>query len=46
MARPSDFDKLWAEYVRQLHENGIDKYEAYMREQLNKRVEDWSRWKK
>jgi putative aldouronate transport system substrate-binding protein len=46
MADPSDFERLWAEYVRQLTANSISKYEAYMREQLNKRIEEWSKWKK
>jgi putative aldouronate transport system substrate-binding protein len=45
MAAPSDFERLWSEYVLQLNTNGIGKYEAYMREQLNQRIEDWSRWK-
>ena len=38
MAEPADFDSLWAEYVQQMDENGIDKYQAYMQEQLDKRI--------
>lgn len=43
LARPADFDRLWAEYVAEMNANGIAKYEAYMQEQLNLRIKAWSR---
>lgn len=43
MANPADFEKIWAEYAGQLEANGIDKYEAYMQGQLNRRIETWSK---
>jgi putative aldouronate transport system substrate-binding protein len=42
LAAPADFEKVWAEYVAQMQANGIDKYEAYMQEQVTKRIADWS----
>jgi putative aldouronate transport system substrate-binding protein len=38
IAAPSEFESLWAEYVQQMDENGIDIYQAYMQEQLDKRI--------
>ncbi|MBN2509170.1 MAG: extracellular solute-binding protein [Spirochaetales bacterium] len=38
LANPGDFDKLWTEYVDQMNKNGIATYEAYMQEQLDKRI--------
>jgi putative aldouronate transport system substrate-binding protein len=38
MAPPAQFESLWAEYVQQMDENGIDVYQAYMQEQLDKRI--------
>jgi putative aldouronate transport system substrate-binding protein len=43
MAAPADFEKLWTEYTAQLKADGIDYYEAYMRDQLNKRIAAWSK---
>lgn len=42
LAAPADFDKVWAEYVAEMKANGIDKYEAYMTEQVKARVAAWS----
>jgi hypothetical protein len=41
LANPAGFENLWAEYVGQMNENGITKYEAYMQDQLNKRIAAW-----
>jgi putative aldouronate transport system substrate-binding protein len=43
LASPSDFERLWTEYVDEMNKNGIAKYEAYMQEQLNRRIEEWSK---
>jgi putative aldouronate transport system substrate-binding protein len=42
MTRPALFDDLWNEYVEELKKTGIEKYEAHMQEQVNKRIEKWS----
>jgi putative aldouronate transport system substrate-binding protein len=42
LANPLDFEGLWAEYVDEMNKNGIAKYETYMQEQLNRRIEEWS----
>jgi len=38
LADPADFDSLWQEYVDQMNDDGIAVYEAYMQEQLDKRI--------
>ncbi|GHT97244.1 ABC transporter substrate-binding protein [Spirochaetia bacterium] len=43
LARPADFERLWTEYVAQMNSDGIAKYEAYMQDQLNQRIKEWSR---
>jgi putative aldouronate transport system substrate-binding protein len=43
LARPADFERLWAEYVAEMNSNGIAKYEAYMQDQLNQRIKEWSK---
>jgi putative aldouronate transport system substrate-binding protein len=43
LAKPADFEAVWKEYVDQMNANGIDKYEAYMQEQVDKRIADWSK---
>jgi putative aldouronate transport system substrate-binding protein len=43
LAAPANFERLWAEYVQEMNSNGIAKYEAYMQDQLNKRIAAWSR---
>jgi len=42
MARPDQFEALWQEYVDELAKTGLDKYEAYMQQEINKRIERWS----
>ena len=42
-ARPAQFDRLWEEYVDALGKTGLEKYEAFMQnEVVNKRIERWS----
>lgn len=43
LAAPKDFEKLWTEYVNEMTANGIDKYEAYMTEQVKARVAGWTK---
>lgn len=38
LAKPADFETLWAEYVAQMEKDGIATYEAYMQDQLDKRI--------
>jgi putative aldouronate transport system substrate-binding protein len=45
LAAPADFEKIWAEYVAELKADGIDKYEAYMQDQVNKRVAAYTKKK-
>jgi putative aldouronate transport system substrate-binding protein len=42
MGRPAQFESLWNEYVGELAKTGLDKYEAYMQQEVRKRVERWS----
>ncbi|MDR1443660.1 MAG: extracellular solute-binding protein [Treponema sp.] len=39
---PAQFESLWTEYVNQMRADGIGQYEAYMQEQLDQRIKDWS----
>ncbi|MDR1902222.1 MAG: hypothetical protein LBQ88_08100 [Treponema sp.] len=39
---PAQFESLWTEYVNQMKADGIAQYEAYMQEQLNLRIKNWS----
>jgi putative aldouronate transport system substrate-binding protein len=41
LANPADFEKLWTEYVAEMNTTGLNKYEAYMQDQLNKRIKAW-----
>ncbi|GHU68697.1 ABC transporter substrate-binding protein [Spirochaetia bacterium] len=43
MAAPNDFERVWAEYVKQMNDDGMAKFEAYMQEQLNLRIKAWSK---
>jgi putative aldouronate transport system substrate-binding protein len=38
LADPADFESIWAEFVQEMEDNGIAKYEAYMQEELDKRI--------
>lgn len=42
LSAPADFDKVWAEYVAQMEADGIATYEAYMQDQVTKRIEAWT----
>jgi putative aldouronate transport system substrate-binding protein len=42
LAAPGDFEQLWAEYVAQMQRDGIGTYEAYMQEQLDLRIKQWT----
>ena len=42
LATPSSFDKVWNEYTNQMKMDGIEKYEAYMEDQVAQRVKAWS----
>jgi putative aldouronate transport system substrate-binding protein len=41
LAPPADFERLWAAYVAEMRDNGIDRYEAFMQDQLNLRLKNW-----
>jgi putative aldouronate transport system substrate-binding protein len=42
MARPDQFEAFWNEYVDELKKTGLDKYEAFMQKEINKRIAKWS----
>jgi len=42
LGRPEMFEDLWKEYVEELGNTGLDKYEAFMQQEINKRIEKWS----
>jgi len=42
LGRPELFEDLWKEYVEELGKTGLDKYEAFMQEEINKRIKRWS----
>jgi putative aldouronate transport system substrate-binding protein len=42
LSRPDQFESLWQEYVDELGKTGLDKYEAYVQQEINKRVTRWS----
>jgi len=41
LAPTAQFETLWAAYVKEMTDNGLATYEAYMQEQLDRRVKDW-----
>jgi len=41
LAPANQFESLWTAYVNEMNSNGLATYEAYMQDQLNKRVKDW-----
>jgi len=41
LAQPSQFDKLWDDYVKASNDAGIATYEKYMQDTLNQRLKDW-----
>ena len=42
LGRPEQFERLWDEYIDELGKAGLEKYEAFMQEGVNKRIERWS----
>jgi len=42
LAPPAQFEALWKEYVDALGKTGLKKYEAFMQEGINKRIEEWT----
>ncbi len=41
LAKPGDFDKVWTEYVRELHKVDIKAYEDRINEQIQWRIKNW-----
>jgi putative aldouronate transport system substrate-binding protein len=41
LARPNQFDRLWDEYIEELGKTGLEKYEAFFQDAVNKRIEKW-----
>ncbi len=41
LAPPADFEKLWGDYVAEMNSNQLNVYEAYMQEQLDRRLKEW-----
>ncbi|MDR2953342.1 MAG: hypothetical protein LBU82_08890 [Treponema sp.] len=41
LAPPADFEKLWTAYVKEMNDNKLADYEAYMQDQLNQRLKAW-----
>jgi len=42
LGKPAQFDRLWQEYVDELGKVGLDKYEAFLQGEINKRIEKWT----
>jgi putative aldouronate transport system substrate-binding protein len=43
LAPPANFERMWTEYVNEMtRTNNIAAYEAYMQEQLDQRIKQWS----
>ena len=42
LGRPAQFERLWQEYIAELGRIGLDKYESFMQQEVNKRIEKWS----
>jgi len=42
LGRPDQFEALWQEYVGELAKTGLDKYEAFMQQEvIDKRIRKW-----
>ncbi|MDR2900441.1 MAG: hypothetical protein LBV20_02825 [Treponema sp.] len=41
LASPAEFEGLWASYVDEMNANELSVYEAYMQEQLDRRLKEW-----
>ena len=42
LGRPAQFERLWDEYITELGKIGLEKYEAFMQQEIDKRIEKWS----
>ncbi|MDR2576119.1 MAG: hypothetical protein LBC52_06715 [Treponema sp.] len=42
LAPTDQFEGLWTDYTAELKKTGLEKYEAYMQQEINKRIEKWS----
>ena len=42
LARPDQFEELWQGYIDDLNKTGLEKYEAFMQNEINKRIDMWS----
>jgi putative aldouronate transport system substrate-binding protein len=43
LGRPAQFEELWQEYIDELRKTGLEKYEAFMQEEVvNKRIRNWT----
>jgi len=42
LAPAAQFEALWQEYIGELGRTGLDKYEAYMQSEINKRIQLWT----
>lgn len=42
LARPAQFETLWNEYVGELNKVGLEEYEKFMKQEIQKRVTKWS----
>jgi putative aldouronate transport system substrate-binding protein len=42
LGRQELFEELWNEYVDELGKTGMEKYEAFMQQEVNKRIKKWS----
>jgi putative aldouronate transport system substrate-binding protein len=41
LSPPERFEELWANYVKEMRDNGLFIYEKYMQDELNKRLKVW-----
>jgi putative aldouronate transport system substrate-binding protein len=41
LAPTADFEKLWADYVKEMNDAGLANYEKHMQDQLNIRLKEW-----
>jgi len=42
LGKPAQFDRLWEEYVNELGTVGLDKYESFMQQEINRRISKWT----
>jgi len=41
LAPAAQFEKLWEDYMTELSKTGIEKYETYMQQKVNERIQKW-----